>query len=83
MQCTLQVGSITLQKVEYLRVVLTSDGRWNKEIDTPIGKANIVLRELCHSMVTKRELSNIAKLLIFKLVFVSILTYGHEPLGIP
>jgi len=31
-----------------------------------------------HSAVTKLELPNTAKLSVFKLVFVPILTYGHE-----
>jgi len=39
-------------------------------IDTRIGKANSVLRELYCSMVTKRELSKNAKLSVFKWVFL-------------
>jgi len=45
----LQVSGSTLQQVEtfkYLGVVFKSDGRRNKEIDTRIGKANAVPREL-------------------------------------
>jgi len=61
-----------------LGVVLTSDGSWNKESDRRIAKANAVLREPYCSVVTKREISNTAKLSVFKLVFVPILTYGHE-----
>ena len=37
-----------------------------------------VLRELYWSVVTKQNLSNTAKLSVFKSAFVSILTYGHE-----
>ena len=44
-----------------------------------IGKANTVLREFCHSVVSKRELSHTAKLSVYKSIFVPILTYGHEP----
>ena len=36
------------------------------------------MRSLHHSVVIKRELSRKAKLSVFKSVFVSILTYGHE-----
>ena len=71
----------TLQQVEtfkYLGVVITSDGSRNKGIDTRIGKANAVLRELYCSVVTKRELSKNAKLSIFESVFVPIVTCGHE-----
>jgi len=64
----------------YLVVVITSDGRRNKEIDTRIGKANVVLRELCRSVVTKWDLSNTANLAVFKMSFVPILTYGRESL---
>jgi len=63
---------------KYLEVVFTSDGCWNKAIDTRIGKAHAVLRELYCCVVTKRELSKNAKLSVFKLVFVPILTCGHE-----
>jgi len=40
--------------------LFTNEGRQNKEIDTPIGKAIPVLHELYRSVVTKRELSNTA-----------------------
>jgi len=43
-----------------------------------IDKANAVLREFYQSLVTKRELSNTAKLSVFKSVFVPILTYDPE-----
>ena len=80
-QCILQVSGNILQQVEtfkYLEVVFTSDGSRNKELDTLIRTANEVLRELYCSMVTKRELSKTAKLLVFKSVFLQILTCGHE-----
>jgi len=79
-RCILQVSGNTLQQVETFKyqVVFTSDGSRNKEIDTRIGKANSVLRELYCSLVTKRELSKTAKLSVFKSVFVPILTCGHE-----
>jgi len=70
-----------LQLVEpfkYLGVAFTSDGSRNKGIDTRIGKANAVLRELYCSVVTKRALSKNARLSVFKWVFVPILTCGHE-----
>jgi len=73
-----QVSSNALQQVEkykYLRVVFTSGERRSEEIDTRVGKANAVLREFFCSVVRKRELSNTAKLSVFKSVFVPILTY--------
>ena len=40
--------------------------------------ASAVMRALHYSVVMKRELLKKAKLLIFKAVFVPILTHGHE-----
>jgi len=49
-----------------------------QEVDTRIGEANAVLRELYRSVATKRELSNTANLSVFKSIFVPILTCGHK-----
>jgi len=51
-------------------MVFTSDGSRKKNIDTRIGKANAVLRELYCSVVTKREISNTAK-------FSNFISCGH------
>ena len=67
-----------METFKYLGVVSTSDESRNKGIDTRIGKKNAVLRELCCSVMTKRGLSKNAKLTVFELVFVPILTCGHE-----
>jgi len=80
-RCILQVSGNTLQQVEtfqYLGVVFTSDGSRNKGINTWFGKANAVLHEVYCSVVTKREISKIAKPSVVKSVFVPILTCGHE-----
>ena len=80
-QCVFQVNGATLKHVEkfkYLGIAFTSDGRQDEELDTRIGKACAVMRALHYSVVMKRELSKKAKLSIFKVVLVPILTYGHE-----
>ena len=85
-QCMLQVSGNTLQQVETFRhpgVAFASDGRWSEEIDTRIGKANAVLRELYRYVFTKQEFSNTSKLSVFKSVFVPILIYGHESCIMP
>ena len=77
----LQVSGNALQQVEkfkYLEVIFTSDGRWSEEVDVRIANANAILRELYRSVVTKQELSNTAKLSVFKSVFLPILSYGPE-----
>ena len=71
----------TLQHVEtfkYFGVVFTSDESPDKGIDTQMSKTNTVSHELYCYVVTKRELSQNTKLLVFKSVFVSILICGHE-----
>jgi len=63
----------------YLGVlVFTSDGSRNKEIDTRIGKANAVMRELYCSVVAKRELSKTAMLSVFSYCLFPFLTCGHD-----
>ena len=46
-----------------------------------IFSGNVLLRELCHSAATKREVSNTAKFSVFKSP-LSLLTYGNESLVI-
>ena len=78
---TLQVSSSVrpeVEKFKYLGVVFTRDGKRNKKIGARIGKAKVILRELCRSVVTIREFSNTAKVSVFKSAFVPILTYGHK-----
>ena len=48
------------------------DGRWSEEIDTGVGKAYPVLRKLYRSVITKRELSNAAKMVINRSLFRSL-----------
>ena len=52
--------------------------RQDNELDTRIGKASAIMRQLYRSVVLKRELRTKAKLFVFRSVFVPILTYGHE-----
>ncbi|KAK0138543.1 hypothetical protein N1851_024925 [Merluccius polli] len=66
-KCTLWVRDEILPQVEefkYLRVLFTSEGRMEREIDRRIGAASAVMRTLHGSVVVKRELSREAKLSI-------------------
>ncbi|KAK3506157.1 hypothetical protein QTP70_018390, partial [Hemibagrus guttatus] len=79
--CTLQVGGEVLPQVEefkYLRVLFTSEGRMDREIDRRIGAAAAVMRSMYRSVVVKKELSQKVKLLIYQSIYAPTLTYGHE-----
>uniref|UniRef100_A0A8C6NIQ5 Reverse transcriptase domain-containing protein n=1 Tax=Nothobranchius furzeri TaxID=105023 RepID=A0A8C6NIQ5_NOTFU len=80
-ECLLRVRDEVLPQVEefkYLGVLFTSEGKLEREIDGRIGAASAVMRALYRSVVVKRELSQKAKLLIYRSIFVPTLTYGHE-----
>ncbi|TWW73493.1 hypothetical protein D4764_15G0008870 [Takifugu flavidus] len=49
-----------------------------QKIDRRIGAASAVMRTLHWSVVVKRELSQKAKLSIYRSIFIPTLTYGHE-----
>ena len=48
------------------------------EIDRQIGVVSAVMRMLKRSVVGKRELSQKAKLSIYRSMYIPTLTYGHE-----
>ncbi|XP_061753818.1 retrovirus-related Pol polyprotein from type-2 retrotransposable element R2DM isoform X2 [Nerophis ophidion] len=80
-ECHLRVGVETLSQMEefkYLGVLFTSGGRVDREIDRRIGAASSVMRTLYQSVVVKMELSQKAKLSIYRSIYVPILTFGHE-----
>ena len=66
-----------IKKYLGLGVTFSSDGRQDNKLDTSIRKASAVMRQLCQSVVLKRELCTRVRLSVFKSVFVPILTYGH------
>ena len=72
-QCTAVGGEIQVLRGGSL---FTSDRRWSEDIDTRIGKANAVLLELYRSVVTKRALSNTAKLFVFKSILLPAMNLG-------
>ena len=67
-----------MEEFKYLGVLFTSEGRMEREIDRRIGAAAAIMRTLHRSVVVKRELSEKAKLSIYRSVYVPTLTYGHE-----
>uniref|UniRef100_A0A8C6MJS2 Reverse transcriptase domain-containing protein n=1 Tax=Nothobranchius furzeri TaxID=105023 RepID=A0A8C6MJS2_NOTFU len=80
-ECLLRVRDEVLPQVEefkYLRVLFMSEGKLEREIDRRIGAASAVMRAFYRSVVVKRELSQKAKLSVYRSIYVPTLTYGHE-----
>uniref|UniRef100_A0A8C6Q6L6 Reverse transcriptase domain-containing protein n=1 Tax=Nothobranchius furzeri TaxID=105023 RepID=A0A8C6Q6L6_NOTFU len=80
-ECLLRVRDEVLPQVEefkYLGVLFTSDGKLEREIDKQISAASAVMLALYRSVVVKRELSQKAKLSIYRSIYVPTLTYDHE-----
>ena len=64
-----------MEDFKYLVVLFTSEVRMECEIDRQIGAAAAVMRLLYWSVMVKKELSRKAKLLIYRSIYVPILTY--------
>ncbi|TWW53503.1 hypothetical protein D4764_0211300 [Takifugu flavidus] len=80
-ECLPWVGKEVLPQVEefkYLGILFTSEGSMEREIDRRIGAASAVMRALNRSAMGKKELSRKAKHSIYWLIYVPILTYGHQ-----
>ena len=67
-----------MKEFKYLGALFTSEGMTEREIDWRVGAAGLVSHAFHCTVVTKRELSRKAKLLIYQSIFVPTLTYGHE-----
>ncbi|KAK5873269.1 hypothetical protein PBY51_018325 [Eleginops maclovinus] len=81
MDCPLQVGNEALPHVKefkYLGVLFSSEGTMEREMGRRIGAAGAVLQSFYRTVVRKRELSQKAKLSVYRAIFVPTLTYGHE-----
>ena len=78
-QCLLQVNGATLkqiEKIKYLGVPFTNDGRQDKKLDTRIG--NVVQVSFALNRVSQIRIVEKGKALAFKTLFVPILTYSNE-----
>lgn len=78
MACPLQVGGASLPQVEEFGVLFTSEGRMERKIDRQISVASEVMWLLYETILVKKELSQKAKLLLYRSIYVPPLTYGHE-----
>ena len=67
-----------MKEFKYLGVLFLSEGAMEREMGRRIGAAGAVLQSLYRTVVTRRELSQKAKLSVYRAIFVPTLTYGHE-----
>ncbi|KAI3357129.1 hypothetical protein L3Q82_015603 [Scortum barcoo] len=70
--CPLRVGGEVLPQVEefkYLGVLFMSEGKMEREIDRRIGAASAVMRSVYRTVVVKKELSQKAKLSIYRSIY--------------
>lgn len=77
----IQIDETQLQNVgelEYLGVILSSDGRVDKEVRNRISKANKVYYQINNTLVGKKELSKKAKIQLYKTIYVPTILYGAE-----
>ena len=63
-----------VEKFKYLRVLFTSEGKLKLELDRRIGAVSAVMHTLNWSIVVKRELSQKAKLSLYRSIYVRTLT---------
>ena len=67
-----------VDKFTYLGSIVSKDGSLNKEIDRRINLASLVARELGKGIIGNLKLSKEAQISIYRSLFKSTLTYGHE-----
>jgi len=80
MEHSLWVGDESLLHVEefkYIGFLFTNYDKLEREMDRRIRASFAVMRVLLWSVVTKRELSCMVKLSIYRSIFVPTLIYGH------
>ncbi|TWW66772.1 hypothetical protein D4764_20G0008040 [Takifugu flavidus] len=58
-----------VEEFKYLRILFTSEGRMEREIDRRIGAASAVMHALNRSVVVKKELSRKPKLSIYRSIY--------------
>ncbi|VDP15044.1 unnamed protein product [Soboliphyme baturini] len=80
-RCSILINGEAVEQVEkfkYLTVVFTSDGKLEKRY-TGVLKKSVAFCVFARNTVTESELSLKTKLLVFKSIFIRMLTYGDEP----
>ena len=66
------------EQYSYLGVIITNDGRIDKEINNRIKKANQIYYEINNMVLGKKEVDLKTKIQIYKSVHIPVLIYGAE-----
>jgi len=70
------LNGFQVKEFKYLGVLFSSEGTMEREMGRRIGAVGAVLQSLYRTVVTKRELSQKAKLSVYRAIFVPTLTYS-------
>lgn len=77
----IQIDGKTIEQVKefkYLGAVLDNKGKQERDITERIDKAIKTYYGLCKGIVRKKEVSRQTKMLVYKTIFLPVLTYGSE-----
>ena len=80
-ECEVKIGEEVIDQVEemkYLGVMISSDGRMEKEVEARIGSATRVIGGMNEAVLKRKELSRSTKLTVVNATMMPTLVYGCE-----
>lgn len=66
------------EKLKYLGILVTNDGKIDRQIDKWIGSVAAVLQLLYQLVMVHQELRLWTKLSVYQSIYIPFLTYGHK-----
>ena len=84
--CEVKIGEEIIDQVEeikYLGVIVSSDGRMEKEVEARIGSATRVIGGMNETVLKRKELSRSTKLKVVNVTMIPTLLYGCEMCMVP
>ncbi|MDA8042237.1 MAG: reverse transcriptase domain-containing protein [Pirellulales bacterium] len=79
--CEVKIGEEVIDQVDemkYLGVIISSDGRMEKEVEARIGSATRVIGGMNETVLKRKELSRSTKLKVVNATMIPTLLYGCE-----
>ena len=79
--CEVKIGEEVIDQVDemkYLGVIISSDGRMEKEVESRIGSATQVIGGMNKTVLKRKELSRSTKLKVVNATMIPTLLYGCE-----